>query len=62
MSLKKNERLRVKRKLLADLAVRKLNSKYEEAGPIWTLAGGSTFDPNYFTGVLLVPMRPRSYD
>jgi hypothetical protein len=62
MSLKKNERLKVKRKLLADLAAKKLNSTYEEPGPIWSIAGGCTMDPNYFNGMLSVPMRKGQYD
>jgi hypothetical protein len=62
MSLSKSARLKIKRQLLADLAAKKLNATYEEPGPIWSIAGGSTFDPNYFNGLLSVPMRKSLYD
>lgn len=62
MSLSKSERLKVKRQLLADLAAEKLNPTYDEPGPIWSIAGGSTFDPNYFSGLLSVTFPPTQHD
>lgn len=62
MSLSKSERLKAKRKLLADLAAKKLNTNYDEPGPIWSIAGGSTMDPNYFSGLLSVTFPASPYD
>jgi len=62
MSLSKSKRLKAKRKLLADLAAKKLNKNYDEPGPIWSIAGGSTMDPNYFSGLLSVTFPASPYD
>ena len=62
MSLKKSARLAAKRKLINDLAARKLSGIYEEEGPIYSLGGQFMLNLTNFQDVLRVAEEPTKAD
>jgi hypothetical protein len=52
MSLRKTERIKARKRLLYDLALKRLNGFYEETGPIYSIGGQFTLNLNNFQDML----------
>lgn len=62
MSLKKSERLAVKRRLLEDLKRKQLGRIYEETGPIYSIGGQFTLNLTNQRDVLKQEEKPTKVD